>query len=163
MPVLLAATMSATAGEAYAFSENPAECDGVVSWSAPVAVVPASPRSGDPITVCMLHMTIAASVNVSRTGNHITVTVVDSGMDWGPNPEIVVAETLAPLPVGTYLLDASVQRSANIFLPLATGFVFDVAGVAPIPVLGIPSYLALAGLVSLMGLAFARRRGIPNR
>jgi hypothetical protein len=136
----------------------------------PVAIVPTTPRADQPVTVCVLSGVQADSLHFNRAGNHVVVSVVDSGFSWSPNPLVVYDQSLGMLPAGSYLLDVVVE--AGFGGPAAVGYPqtvvsdipFNVASVAPggtvqapaLPALSGWAYAALAMLIALFGALAAK-------
>jgi hypothetical protein len=137
-------------------------------------VLPQNPTPDDVITVCTLDGVYPDSVSVTRTGggNRITVTVLDNGFSWGPNPPIVIGETIGTLPSGVYALDAYVDaswspRPPGYPYPIATNVAFTVAGggapAVSAPTLGFGSMLIAMGALGIASLLGMRRKRVAAR
>ena len=129
---------------AYAtgFEQDPSNCMaafGLVGGNWPpvtpqrATVIPSHPTIDDVVTVCALDFVYPDRVTTTRSGNQVRMTVFDSGFSWGPNPPIVVAETIGRLPAGTYSLDAYV--SADL-VPLPAYYPYAIATDVPFTVTG---------------------------
>lgn len=163
---------------ATAFEQDPSNCMaafGLVGGSWPpvtpqrATVIPSHPTINDVVTVCALDFVYADRVTTTRSGNQIRMTVFDSGFSWGPNPPIVIAETIGRLPAGTYSLDAYVSADLDplpVFYPyaIATDVPFVVTGAvtaATVPALSF-TWMLIAivafGSVGVFGMRAHRAR-----
>ena len=150
---------------AFAFTIDPAECrqpfvflNQEHPWfkatNLPVVIVPTNPPSGQTFAVCTLAFIYPDHVSVAQTGNHLTLTLFDSGWSFGPNPIIIIGTQVAGLTAGSYLLDVIIDSDT---VPLATDFAFDVLPVA-VPAFDSLSEALLMILFCIFALQTLRKR-----
>lgn len=145
---------------AHALLLSPPECVGVFAPGQRVAFVPAHPRTGEVVTLCVDHSPgrDPLDIDIARTGNQIQVTVHDTYCSWSPCPNVAGA-TLGPLTAGSYLVDVvALDYQQPVPSVIATAVPLDVAGPVPVPTLGSTARLLLAGLLAWYGVAMARSR-----
>lgn len=137
---------------ATAFEQDPSNCMaafGLVGGNWPpitpqrATVIPSHPTTSDVVTVCVLDYVYPDRVTATRTGNQIQMTVFDSGFSWGPNPPIVISETIGRLPAGTYSLDAYVSAD---WVPLPAYYPYPIAADVPFVVTGAVAAVAVPAL-----------------
>jgi len=165
---LIATLVPATS---FAVDMNPQDC--VEAFGPPsggelvtVLILPQNPTSASDLRLCVQWFVYSNDIDVTRVGTHLSAIVVDSGLDWGPNPVIVLGENLGRLAPGNYTLDVGLQDVFHPLpgppRPLASGIEFSVspegAGAQPIsiPALSTPALFVL-GLL-LIGIAVVRRQ-----
>jgi hypothetical protein len=133
------------------------------STTSRILVLPARPTADDGITVCILDAVYPNAVVVERNGARISVTILDSGFSWLPNPPVVVSEQIGILPPGSYIVDARVDAG---FTPRPPGYprlvagtaAFDVTEGVAIPLGGGWLLAALSTALGAAALGSLRRR-----